>query len=104
MIESIQIADTATYSSTPETFYDLSTFNFIFGGNATGKTTVSRVIAAEYNFPSCKVTWKGGTRLQPMVYNRDFVETNFNQSEEFVPGRDKVYQKWANKSLPVAGC
>lgn len=82
MIESILIADTATYSSTPESLCDLSTFNFIFGGNATGKTTVSRVIANEHSFPSCAVSWKGGTRLQPMVYNRDFIETNFNQSNE----------------------
>lgn len=82
MIESIRMAETATYSSAPETLCDLSIFNFIFGGNATGKTTVSRVIANEDSFPSCTVTWKGGTRLQPMVYNRDFVETNFNQSVE----------------------
>jgi wobble nucleotide-excising tRNase len=82
MIESILIADTATYSSTPENLCDLSTFNFIFGGNATGKTTLSRVIANEDSFPSCAVSWKGGTRLQPMVYNRDFIETNFNQSNE----------------------
>ncbi|OQB75688.1 MAG: hypothetical protein BWX92_02494 [Deltaproteobacteria bacterium ADurb.Bin135] len=82
MIESILIADTATYSGTPESLCDLATFNFIFGGNATGKTTVSRVIANEDSFPSCVVSWKGGTRLQPMVYNRDFIETNFNQSNE----------------------
>ncbi len=82
MIESILIADTATYSSIPENLRDLATFNFIFGGNATGKTTLSRVIANENNFPSCAVSWKGGTRLQAMVYNWDFIETNFNQSEE----------------------
>ena len=82
MIESIHIAGIATYASTPETLCDLSTFNFIFGANATGKTTVSRVIANEGSFPTCKVSWKGGTKLQPMVYNRDFVEMNFNQSAE----------------------
>lgn len=82
MIGSIQIADIATYSSDPENLCDLSTFNFIFGANATGKTTVSRVIANEGGFPTCKVSWKSGARLQPMVYNRDFVETNYNQCSE----------------------
>lgn len=82
MIESITIASTATYSSTPEELNGLSHFNFLFGSNGTGKTTVSRIIADENNFPSCKVSWKGGTKLQPMVYNRDFVERNFNQSAE----------------------
>lgn len=94
MIESIQIADIATYLCRPEDLCDLSTFNFIFGANATGKTTVSRVIANESSFPTCKVIWKGGTKLQPMVYNQDFIETNFNQSAElkgvFTLGEKKV--------------
>lgn len=82
MIESIQIAGTATFADIPENLYDLSMFNFIYGANATGKTTISRVIASEDGYPNCKVTWKRGTRMQPMVYNRDFVETNFNQCSE----------------------
>ena len=82
MIESIQISDIATYSCGPEDLCDLSMFNYFFGTNATGKTTVSRIIANEDKYPTCKVNWKGGIKLQPMVYNQDFVETNFNQSEE----------------------
>lgn len=82
MIESISIADIATYASTPEALCSLSKVNFIFGSNGTGKTTVSRVIADEASFPTCKITWKGGTKLQTMAYNHDFVERNFNQSAE----------------------
>ena len=82
MIESITIADIATFGSTPEVLNGLSYFNFMFGSNGTGKTSVSRVIADEDNFPACKVTWKGGTKLQSKVYNHDFVERNFNQSTE----------------------
>jgi Holliday junction resolvasome RuvABC ATP-dependent DNA helicase subunit len=73
MIESIQIADTATFAKeNPEKLYELSTFNFIYGANATGKTTISRVIADEMSYPTCKVIWQGGNRLQPIVYNWDF--------------------------------
>jgi len=82
MIESITIASVATYASNPETLSGLSQFNYLFGSNATGKTTVSRIIADEEKFPTCNVTWKGGTKLQPMVYNLDFVERNFTQSAE----------------------
>lgn len=82
MIESITIVGIATFGSTPEALNGLSQFNFVFGSNGTGKTTVSRVIAEEGSFPSCKVVWKGGTKLQPMVYNHDFVERNFNQSAD----------------------
>lgn len=82
MIESIQIADIATYTSTPEVLRDLSKFNFFYGSNGSGKTTIARVIADEGSFPTCRVVWKGGTKLQTMVYNRDFVTKNFNQSAE----------------------
>lgn len=82
MIESINIADIATYASTPEVLGSLSKINFIFGSNGTGKTTISRVIADEGSFPTCTVMWKGGTKLQTMAYNHDFVERNFNQSAE----------------------
>ena len=82
MIESITIASIATFATPAEEMKKLSQFNFLFGSNGTGKTTVSRVIADENRFPTCKVTWKAGTKLQPMVYNHDFVERNFNQSAE----------------------
>ena len=82
MIESIQIKDVATYGSVSEQLTALSSFNFLYGSNGSGKTTISRVIADESVFPSCAVTWRGGTKLQTMVYNRDFVTANFNQSTE----------------------
>ena len=94
MIESISIAQTATYCDTPEKMDGLSKFNFMFGSNGAGKTTISRVIADDANFPSCKIIWKAGRKLQPLVYNRDFIEENFNQSAEmkgvFTLGKKQV--------------
>ena len=82
MIESIHIADVATYGRTAELMGGLSKINFIYGSNGSGKTTISKVIAGEYDYSGCCVTWKGGTRLQPMVYNRDFVKRNFNETAD----------------------
>lgn len=82
MIESIHIACTATYGSTPEILSDLSKFNFFYGSNGSGKTTITKLIAYEGLFPACSVIWKSGTKLQSMVYNRDFVTKNFTQSTE----------------------
>jgi wobble nucleotide-excising tRNase len=82
MIESIRIADIATYGSSPEIMNGISKFTFLYGSNGTGKTTISKVIADEGRFPSCSLTWKGGTKLQAMVYNRDFVLRNFSGSTE----------------------
>lgn len=82
MIESISIANVATYGSTPQIMSGLCRFNYVFGANATGKTTISRIVADAPRFPSCKLTWRGGTAMQTMVYNQDFIDRNFNQSTE----------------------
>ena len=82
MIESMTISSTATFGPVPEVLNGLSRINFLFGANGTRKTTVSRVIADENSFPTCTVTWTAATKLQPMVYNHDFVERNLTQSTE----------------------
>lgn len=79
MIESIQISNVATYDKTHEVMDGLSQFNFVFGSNGTGKTTLSKIIANESAFPSCNVSWKGRTKMQTLVYNEDFVKQNFEQ-------------------------
>lgn len=94
MIESIHIANIATFGTTPEIMDGLSQFNFVFGSNGTGKTTISRLIADDSIFQDCSLKWTGGTKLQPLVYNRDFVERNFNQSSDlkgvFTLGEENV--------------
>jgi len=82
LIESIEIKSVATYGDEPQILDGLSKFNYLFGSNGTGKTTISRVISDETRFPGCKISWRAGTKLQPMVYNNDFVERNFSQSAE----------------------
>lgn len=82
MIESISISNVATFGNTSEQINALSLFNFFFGSNGVGKSTISRVIANETEFPMSSIKWKAGTKLQPLVYNHDFVERNFNQSPE----------------------
>jgi len=82
MIETITIKNEASYGSSPEVLSELSKHNFIYGANGSGKTTISRVVAQEDLFTDCNVIWKGGSRLETMVYNRDFVENNFGQSIE----------------------
>jgi wobble nucleotide-excising tRNase len=82
MIERIEISNVATYGSTLEVLSDLREINFVYGSNGTGKTTISRVIADCASYPYCSLDWRGGTPIELLVYNRDFVERNFNQPEE----------------------
>lgn len=79
MINEIQInPPVATYLS-PTRLYDLRRINYIFGANGTGKTTISRVISEAQGYERCHLVWQGGSALERMVYNRDFVDRNFNQ-------------------------
>ena len=79
MIESITIADVATFSPSPEVLIDLRKFNYIFGSNGTGKTTISRIIADGDFSSTCQCTWTNGTSLETLVLNHDFFEKNFGQ-------------------------
>ncbi|MBR5581417.1 MAG: AAA family ATPase [Treponema sp.] len=80
MIEKIEIKDIATYTN--ETLDNLSKVNFVYGNNGSGKTTISRIIREESKFPTCNIKWKDNTRLETLVYNSDFVEENFQPSQE----------------------
>jgi wobble nucleotide-excising tRNase len=82
MIETIEIASAGSFGCPPEHLRGLSQFNYVFGSNGTGKSTVGRVIANPSVFPACRITWRGGTPLQVLVYNHDFVDRNFHQAAE----------------------
>lgn len=79
MIESIHVGKTATYGDTEQSLSGLKTFNYIYGSNGSGKTTISRVLADPRDpaHERCRVVWKGDTPLETLVYNRDFVAANF---------------------------
>lgn len=82
MIERIQISSVATYGPNPEVMDDLKEINFVYGSNGTGKTTISRVIADSAAHPHCLLIWRGGASVQSLVYNRDFVDRNYNEPDE----------------------
>lgn len=80
MIQSISILNVATFHPTiATTLDDLRQFNYIFGSNGTGKTTISRVIADAAFSTTCRCAWQNGQPLKTVVLNRDFVEKNFDQ-------------------------
>lgn len=80
MIKSISLTNTATFIGATQTLDGLSQFNYFFGSNGTGKTTISRLIADETNLPQCSIRWEGNIPLEPLVYNQDFIEQNLNQN------------------------
>lgn len=83
MITQIDICKTATFGNILTPIDDLKKINYFFGSNGTGKTTISKVIADSSQFPECNIAWENGLEMERRVYNRDFVQQNFNQK---IPG------------------
>ena len=86
MIKKIVIKDVASFDNEGVTFDELKRVNFIYGGNACGKTTISRVLSCndiQHVFPHCDVEWDGDP-LQVVTYNNDFRNNNFREMN--IPG------------------
>lgn len=80
MIEKIRIKEVASYDSTGIEV-NLGKINYIYGSNGTGKTTISELLRnrEREKFSSCSIEWRPGvTDFDVFVYNRHFVEENFN--------------------------
>lgn len=77
MIESIRLSKIATYNS-PVLISDLKEINFIYGANGAGKTSISRLISDPSISSVSQVVWRKGVPIETLVYNNDFVDSNFN--------------------------
>lgn len=83
MINKIEITNIATYKST--SVLEPKAINFVYGGNGTGKTTLSRLIADESISSDSKIDWDASSHEKVVFYNRDFVEHNFSE-DKALPG------------------
>ena len=98
MISKIILDKIATYASIE---FEPSKVNYIYGGNGTGKTTISKVIANKANYPDCFIEIADDA-VDRCVYNRDFVKEHFSQSSSvkgiFTLGKDtKDAQEYIEK-------
>lgn len=85
MIESITIKNVATFDNEGIQICDLKKVNFIYGANASGKTTISNYLhnpnEEKYIGKDCFIKWKSDLQLQTLVYNKDFRERNFGSGK-----------------------
>lgn len=83
MIESISLSNIATYSpDKSENIVNLKPINFFYGANGAGKTTISRLIENPVISADSRITWLRNSQIPAMVYNNDFISSNFTDSKE----------------------
>lgn len=92
MIKHIRLHGVATYTEPVD--INLKDINFIYGGNGTGKTTISKLISREISNPDCSVDSVDNAYDSILVYNKSFVENNFREVSEiagiFTLGKDSA--------------
>jgi len=82
MISKIDICNAASFGNTVQSIDGLKKINYFFGSNGSGKTTISKIIADKSPYIDCEIAWENGIPLETRVYNRDFVDRNFNLQKE----------------------
>ncbi|HAH4316652.1 TPA: AAA family ATPase, partial [Escherichia coli] len=81
MIEEVVIDKVGSYNGPTQLLHGLSKFNYLYGANGAGKTTISKIINDPEQYPTCPIKWKNNISLISYVYNKDFVERNFSQDK-----------------------
>lgn len=81
MLESIVLKNVATYDENGVEIEDLQKINIIYGGNGTGKTTLTRLIGQPEDplYSNSELTWVKNKPLKTLIYNKDFRERNFGK-------------------------
>ena len=85
MLKEVRLSDHASYKNI-QVLGPLAPVNFVFGGNGSGKTTITRVLARAQNPPpGCSVEWDVQGQLQVCTDNKDYVDENFSPDKS-IPG------------------
>lgn len=88
MIKKVLLNNAATYKNE---VLEPNKINYLYGSNGSGKTTISRLIKNASKFQGSEVLWDN-EELETIVYNKDFIDENFANSESikgiFTLGKD----------------
>ncbi|ADZ50205.1 ATP-binding protein [Helicobacter pylori] len=86
-ISQISLKKVATFDENGASFEKLKSINFIYGANGSGKTTTSSFLknlaenGIEDKFASSKIVWYNNESLKIEVYNKQFKEEQFRNSQ-----------------------
>lgn len=82
MIKTIKLKNCATYPSVGTSIENCQKVNFFYGPNGSGKSTISNFLnnptSAQYR--ECEIEWENDTKVDVVVYNREFRVKNFKEN------------------------
>lgn len=82
MITNVLIRKIACFGNEHGASFKPTQINYLYGANGSGKTTLSNILSNCGICPECELRWNGGIQHKVLVYNRKFVEDNYEQSDE----------------------
>lgn len=82
MIKKIILKNVATYDKKNDVIIEPLKINFIYGNNGSGKTTITRIIEEPDKYKDSYVLWDKDIEYSRLVYNQDFVKSNFNSETQ----------------------
>ena len=86
MINKINMINCATYDENGASIEECKKINYIYGSNGSGKSTISNYLKNQRDpkYKDCSISWRNGVELPIEVYNREFREQNFQNTN--IPG------------------
>lgn len=87
MLDKITLRKVASYDDVGILLEGLDKINIIYGGNGTGKTTISNYLSdmQEGKYAGCSCDWKNNDHERILVYNKKFREDTIINRED-IPG------------------
>lgn len=79
-LSAIRIKNVATFDSIGADFEDLAPMNIIYGGNGTGKSTLTKVATDLASYPDCELEWTDFEELPVVAYDHKFRMSNLSEN------------------------
>lgn len=79
-LSAIRIKNTATFDAKGVAFEGLAPMNIIYGGNGTGKSTLTKVLNDPKSYPDSELEWLDFEELQILAYDHTFRQSNLSEN------------------------
>lgn len=98
-LTTIKLRNVATFDRDGVTFGNLAPVSIIYGGNGTGKSTLTKVVSDPTAYPDCELEWSDFDAMPVMAYDHRFRQSNISEN---MPGVFTLGEASAQSSEEIA--